>query len=455
MRSAAVKLMPTIIGGIFFFFGLYFFFWKEEALLGLLLVSVIFEASSVLNIAKRGIQPFYLIEGFIIVRAVLNSLLGVAPQKAIPKNVWLVFFVVVSVVATVACPIIFAGTPVYAVKEGIDSPLRPPLEIGLNNAAEGGFLVIHVMALYAILLVRTSLRSLNKAFMVAFFFLLLFIFGQSLSNITHIPFPDSIIRNNPGYGLAGTDRMTFGLRSPGSFSEPSFCGAMVAFYFGCFLAQYFSGKGPLWRVLASMVAAALVLSSGALAAMALIWLGLCLQHFPFRFPWYLKVRPLVRIVLIASFVAVPVVLTLAASPVVRELALGLTVNKGETASFANRTNADLDALRMLLQTAGLGLGLGSTRGSSLIPTMLSNIGLMGVISFAMFYIGLLSAIAKEYRWYIWGALGMMLSMCIDISEITVPILWMSIMVAVQFVDKKAPKRKPSAYFAETGAAATT
>src|ERR1700722_4353524 len=195
--------MPTFIGIIFFCVGAYCFLRKEEGLLGLLIIASVFEAASALNIAQRGIQPHYLIAIFIIARALLNRVFGLCPGSPLPEGKWLLIFGALAIVATLAFPVVFSGTPIYDPKLGIDDGLfiRPPLRLGLNNAAQAVFVVLHIATAYAVLRIRFSAPLTRRIYIFAFYLALVFIFAQSFCSLTGLPYPDSVLRNNPGYGI--------------------------------------------------------------------------------------------------------------------------------------------------------------------------------------------------------------------------------------------------------------
>ena len=430
--------MPTIFGLVFFCAGAYCFFRKEESLLGLLIIASVFEAASALDVGGRGIQPHYVIAAFIIARAVINRLFGLCSSSPMPQSMWLLLFGVVSVIATLAFPIAFAGTPIYDPKLGIDEGLlvRPPLHLGLNNAAQAVFVVLHIATAYAVLRIRYSSQTTRKFYIFAFYLALVFIFAQSFCSLTGLPYPDAMIRNNPGYGITDPDRVSHGLRCPGTFTEPSFAGAFIVMYCVGFLAEYLAGKASSFRVILSLIAVGMIASSGALLALVICLSALAFRYSPFRFPWYINVRRTRRIVWIAFLLVTPIVLALVFSPSYREDLIGLTVSKGDTGSFANRMASDLYALQLFVQTHGLGLGLGSNRASSLLTTLLSCVGLLGTFGFVMFYRRLFKSLPEEYAWLKWAAFGLIVNMFIDISDVTFPILWIPIFIAIQFQQNK-------------------
>jgi hypothetical protein len=425
--------MPTFIGLIFFCAGAYCFLRKEEGLLGMLIIASVFEAASALNIAGGGIQPHYVIAIFIIARALVNRIFGLCPRSRLPEGRWLLVFGGVAIIATLVFPVVFAGTPVYDPKLGIDEGIlvRPPLRFGLANVAQAVFVFLHIATAYAILGIRNSAVTTRKFYIFAFYFSLAFIFAQSFTSLTGLPYPDSVLRNNPGYGIVETGLFR-GVRCPGTFSEPSIAGAFIAMYCIGFVSEYLAGKGGAFRVILSLLAIGLITSSGALLSLPICLLLLAFRYSPLRFPWYIKTRQAKRVAWISFLLVAPVVVALLVSSTYRETLIGFTVSKGETGSFVNRTASDLYGLQLFMQTYGFGLGLGSNRVSSLITTLLSCIGWLGTFAFGMFYFKLFANLSEEYTWLKWAAFALILNMCIDISDVTFPVLWIPILIAIQF-----------------------
>src|SRR5262249_46220027 len=58
--------------------------------------------------------------------------------------------------------------------------------------------------------------------------------------------------------------------------------------------------------------------------------------------------------------------------------------KDQSDSFQERAFADLLAMRIFIETYGLGLGLGSHKANSIVTTLLSNTGIAGLVLFAAF-----------------------------------------------------------------------
>ena len=339
--------MPTIVGLVFFCCGAYCFFLRQGGLLELLIIASIFQAASAINFGERGIQPYYVVAVFVIARALFNWVLGARSKKSMPQGTWLLIFGFIAVASAFIFPVVFAGIPVYDPKIGIDEGqlTRLPLSFGLNNIGQAGFLICHIATAYAVLALDFSSRKARSAYIWAFYSVVLIIAAQTLCQVTGFPFPDSLIRNNPGYSLQDIAQEVSGTRNPGTFTEPSGAGAFLALYCVGFLAQYLAGgRGAVSSVI-SIVTTGLVASSGSLLTIGLSVPALLLRYFPFRFPWHLHIRRTKRLAWILFLFGAPVAFALLASSGYREVLTTYTVSKGDSSSFINRTASDLYALQ--------------------------------------------------------------------------------------------------------------
>jgi hypothetical protein len=445
VEFSRLTTMPTVIGVIFCCCGLYFFFFKEDGLLGLLVIATTFEAASAINFGERGIQPYYVVAVFIIARAIVNQLLGVRSNRKIPHGRMLLIFGLISVASALVLPFVFAGIPIYDPKIGIDDGIfiRPPLRFGINNVIQPCYLACHIATAFALLSIRFSAAKAYKAYLLAFYIEVFFVFAESFCQLAGISFPLSLVLNNPGYALWTNAHEGFGTRNPGTFSEPSIAGGFLLLYCVGFLAQYLARNGKGVRAMLALVASGMVLSTTSLAVLCLSPLPLLVRYSPFRFPWYLNLRQSRRIGLMLFFSVVPLIGVLLFSSGYREILAVLTVSKGESGSFVNRTAADLYSLQLLLETYGFGVGLGSSRPSSLLATLLSNVGLAATGVFLIFYFRLFVELPKQYAWFRWAAFALFLNMAISISDLTIPILWMPILLATQFAaENTTAGRKP-------------
>lgn len=433
--------MPTVIGVIFFGLALYAILFKEEWLFGLLMLAVVFEAASAMNFGDRGIQSYYIVSIFVIGRGLFRWSGGAGSKKRMPLGGLLLTFGGIVVVSAIVLPIIFAGIPVYDPKIGLDDGffIRPPLTLGLNNLIQAAFLVWHIATAYALLAIETPKNKVYKAYLWAFYVLVFIVVAESVCQLTDIPFPHSVFLNNPGYSLWGREGEVAGMRNPGTFSEPSLAGGFLAMYVMGFVAKYLSGKGSKVRMIISLAASGLVTSGGSLFTISLITPLLLLRYWPFRLPMIVNTSRMKRMIWVLAIFSVPAILVLVAPAGYTETIMTNTVSKGESSSFINRTAADLYAFELLLRTDGLGVGMGSNRASSLITTLLSNVGLAGFLVFAIYLFRLFGRLPEEYAWLKWGGGALLLNMCINIPDFTAPMLWFPILLAIQFNSRAAQR----------------
>jgi hypothetical protein len=447
--------MPTIIGVIFFCCGAYCFLYKEDRLFGLLLIASTFEAASAINFGQRGIQPYYVIAAFIIVRGLVNWLLGVRLNRMMPQKKWLLIFGAIAFASAFVLPVVFAGVPIYDPKIGIDPGLfiRPPLAFGLNNIGQAGFLAWHIAAAFALLGIKFSAAKARRAFLWAFYIEVFFVFTESLCQLAGIDFPLWIVLNNPGFAVWDNSMEAYGTRVPGTFSEPSIAGAFLVLYCVGFLAQYLTGKRGSIRLILSLVASGMVASSASLFTLFLAPFALLVRYSPFRFPWYVNLRQTKRIAWILFLLVVPLILALAFFSGYREVLTNVTVSKGESGSFINRTAADLYSLQLLVRTYGLGVGLGSNRSSSLLTTLISNVGVAGTLTFLVFCFKLFANLPEEYAWFKWAGFALFVNMSMGIADITMPLMWCPILLAIQFSsDRPTIRQKMNGGDAQVGRA---
>jgi hypothetical protein len=436
--------MPTVIGVIFFCCGAYYFLYKEDGLFGLLLIASTFEAASAINFGNRGIQPYYVVAAFTSARGLVNWLLGVRLNRKMPQGKWLLIFGAIAVASAFVLPVVFAGVPIYDVKIGIDDGLfiRPPLQFGLYNVTQAVYLALHIATAFALSSIKFSAEKVRKAYLLAFYIEVFFVFAESLCQLARIQFPLWLVLNNPGYSLWENSAEAYGTRVPGTFSEPSIAGAFLVLYCVGFLAQYLAGKGGSIRVILSLVASGMVASSSSLLALLLAPIALLVRYSPFRYPWYINLKQTKRIAWVFFLLVAPLMLVLLFSSGYREVLTNVTVSKGESGSFINRTAADLYSLQLLLRTYGLGVGLGSNRSSGLLTTLISNVGFGGVLAFLVFYFKLFANLPEEYTWFKWAGFAFLLNMCLGVADITMPLMWCPILLAIQFSLKNITVRPP-------------
>ena len=229
-----------------------------------------------------------------------------------------------------------------------------------------------------------------------------------------------MINNDQSAHVANPD-LSGSSRPNGTFTEPSTAGCMLlAVMLGSMAMFMENGKGA-WLMGASLLGILVISSTTAFLALG-VGIILILFGYPLlRFPFYLRLPRLKRMGILILLCVCG--LSSLAIPVVRDSILEQTLNKGETFSFLARSAADLYAFRVTYETFGIGVGLGSTRASSLVSTMLSTVGVAGFASFIVMVWRLFQNELGEYFWLKWAALGLILNMVFGVPDLTLHFLW--------------------------------
>jgi len=423
--------MPTLEGIVFIPTALYSFLFRPRLLFPLLIISTVFEASSVISSGSIGIQPYYCVAVLFVTRSFIDS----RRARELPHDYssgWLwTAFTMVSALSAFFLPIVFHGIPVYDGRLSIDENFLyggVPLRLQSENLIQPAFLILNVLVVFAAARQGRYIEMAHRAFTFSAYLIIFIVLLQVSTFWMGLPFPTKLLNNNPGYGLV--DLLAAGrLRPSGSFTEPSTLGAVLAALVAAFLWQYLTGRDSLLKAGLAAVASIFAASTSALAATSIVVIVLFFAHPIIRLPWYIRISRLRRLSAIFGSVALSSLLLLI--PNIRSLMLSQTLEKAGTASALARLGADGYALALVGKTYGLGVGLGSNRPSSFLAALVSQVGIIGLVLFACAAWSTLQNIAKEYRWIRTASLGLLLSMAFGVPDLSFSFLWVLFALAAQ------------------------
>ncbi len=410
--------MPTVIGLIFALLGMFCLAKRREWLLGLLVLSGIFEASSVINFGSKGVQPYYLIACIFIYSQLMKRSSQKDRREFLGRKL-LFAFVCIGVLSALVYPIIFEGIPVYAQGITIDEGYfyRLPLHFSAgSNAIQAGCLVIN--ALVVTLAAATARTDGTRIFYnLAFGILIGVIFLQFAAPLVGMKFPTSMFRNNSGYEMSDESGLDISERTSGTYTEPSGAGAtLVIFYAEC-LYEFICIARPSFKIIVAILAVGIVRSSSSLVAVLLITVAIPIFYPPFRAFFFIRKRRLAKLV---SLVAVAMVFIF--SPL-SGIFKQYIFQKNETLSYVHRLAADAFSLKLTLDTFGVGVGLGSNRPSSLATSLLSNVGIVGTVIFVFLIIQIARNAKGSDTWLRWSLFGYIVCKCLGNPDINEPMLW--------------------------------
>jgi hypothetical protein len=421
--------MPTLQGIVFIPLGLYFFFVRPRHLFPLLILSTVFQASTVVSSASRGIQPYYCIASLFVIRFLLRARAdrrGLRPRSTFAL-LWIAF-VILSVASAAILPFLFHGLAGFGPEQTMEENMLNPISLHyqVENLVQPAFLLVNVLVVFAAAEERRSIRTAHKMFVLSSYLVVLIVLLQVSFFWCGLPFPIKLLNNTPtGYAAMESGQV----RPGGSFMEPSMVGAVLAAILAALLWKYFAGKSGIIRVGMAAVAWLLTASSSSLLAGVLVVMTLVLANPVFRFPCFIRVDTLRRVS--GCLVLVIAVALLMIVPGVRAMVLAQTLEKGASGSALARFSADASAIKITTETWGLGVGLGSNRPSSFVAALLSQVGIIGFVLFVAAGWSTLRSLPKEHRWIGMAAVGLLLSMAIGLPDLSFPFLWILFALAAQ------------------------
>jgi hypothetical protein len=423
--------MPTLEGIVFIPVALFFFFFRPRLLFPLLIVSTVFEASSVISSGSIGIQPYYCVAILFVLRALIDK--GKVPGQASDRYFrWLwIAFAFVATISAIILPIAFGGIPVFSGRLGIDENFLSggvPLHLQSGNLIQPAFLILNILVVFSAAKQGQYTDAAHKAFIGSAYLIIFIVLLQVLFFWAGLPFPITLINNNPGYSVV--DLLAGGsLRPSGSFTEPSTLGAVLAALFAAFLWRYLARKSSLLSAALTALACLLAASSSSFAAVAIVVIILVLTQPIVRLPWYIRISRLKRFS--AIFGSVILLALLMLIPTIRSLILAQTIEKSASSSALARLGADAYAFTLVGRTYGLGVGLGSNRPSSFVAALLSQVGVIGILLFACAAWSTLRNLPRSDRWIGMALLGLLLSMAFGLPDLSFPYLWVLFALAAQ------------------------
>lgn len=326
----------------------------------------------------------------------LQMLLGV--QYRGQREVWrplvpMIIFGLWALAGSVVLPHLFEGQ-VSVHPQKLEPPfaavLLQPSSAGLNQDI---YLIVDCAILIFTSLYTSGFSTKPSKLITAYFWsgYLAVAIGvwQFANKFAGVPFPDSFFYSNPGWAILSTQQVGFVPRINGPFSEPSsYAGFMVSIVCSTGWVSLNGSSTLFVRILlaCAFFMAMLSTSTTGYAVLAIFAVGILV---------FALVRGTRRIqqqvIRLGSIFLLAMVLigltTTTFLPSVNQAASQVftsTLEKQDSQSYEERSAADGDSLGLAIQTYGLGVGWGGNRSSSLLPGLLANVGVVGVLCLAWF-----------------------------------------------------------------------
>ena len=419
-------------------------------LLGVLVFASVFQSSMVFKIEYQNyivpVIPYYWISILIALRLLITVLLKHfvhVPSALKLAGIAFLLFVIYGTLSILLFPRIFEGIPVYDPRKGIDAQYMnlTPLQFSPSMAGQVMYLWINSLVLIFAAMHSSRSGALEKfaryVVWAGTLVVALAIF-QFLAWIIGIPFPYQYINNVEGWSLGYAQYLGDVKRINGPFTEPSNLAAFLLGFVAFLLRLWIGEKGRWLGVLLLFALLSLLLTTSTtayvglsvlLTLLALSGLVAAVKHR------VLRQRNLVALGLLLSVMVIGVLGSLALEPVGKVVRAAI-LEKSVSGSFVHRTAADWRALEIVLETAGLGVGLGGNRPSSFLTWLLSNVGIVGTATFIVGILLMISAARGACRGIeavkrqcllasaaAWGLVAHLSAKIISQPDLSFPTLW--------------------------------
>jgi hypothetical protein len=374
--------------------------YNPVRLLQLALLSAVFEAASALTFGSFGLQPAMVPGLLFIIYIISQYALGMRyPGEGTVFRAMapLLLLLVYAVISAWLLPDTFAGR-IFV------SPQKPdplafgalvPLEFTFGNITQVLYLGMNVLFALtaAIYVTRGSVpyERIIAGYMFGGYIVVALVFWQFANRLGGIWYPEDLLHSNPGFAIV---TQSFGAvpRMQGPFSEP----AALAFYLSgvalCCLWLSIRGYRLMKPNLLLALSILCVLLSTSTTGIVTLVVGLPLVLGLASVGGDLS--SLKRAFRTMGVLLIGAVLVLGPLFVIKpglidsvDTVVTATLTKGDSDSYEARSSLDSGAIEALAASDGLGVGWGSYRSSSLIPGLLANGGVFGLVMVS---------------WLIWG-----------------------------------------------------
>ncbi|MGY1774383.1 hypothetical protein ACI8AV_00850 [Geodermatophilus sp. SYSU D00804] len=343
---------------------------------------------------------------------------------ALPGFAPLVAFVTWAVLVTLIAPLLFDGLPVLA-PGGVPGQLTAG-HLTPSNRAQIIYLVLGACVVVFLARSRWATPSIIGTTVGLSTLLSLWAYlGQEVG----VPYPSGVFDNSPAFNFINSTPT--GLpRFRGIFSEPAGLAttSVVTIAYMLSRAVHVTGLRRAGALVVASIAAYLaaistsatfVVAGLALAALAAV---VHVQRI------LLRRGPLSpAAVTLLSLAAIAAVWLL---PRLADYVEDTLNTKLASSSYADRSGADEQSFHLVMQTFGMGTGLGSTRPSSFAAGLLGTVGIPGTLLFLSLVFVLIreAAPVRAYRPVIWALVGALVAKLISSPDLadTSGILWMSL-----------------------------
>lgn len=402
----------------------YYVIKKNDYLIFVIMLSFVFQASYVFAIGKVDINASIVTCLF----ALINSLYSThGRMKAISWHRSMFWFVLWALIISIVAPTFFEGMQVMGITNNeydFHKYHWETIQLSVSNISQCLTIILYALTAIAIYSREEtiSLRKYQNIYLRVYFIVAILGICNMTLMLFHLPTElyQTIFHNEVDIiGDTFVNRYYMGDFSKffSTFYEASYCGAYLAVSATLFL-HYF--KTNTYIKILSLILLTLNLSSTGFVTFLILEflvaiLGLKRQRIS-------KNTFMIYITLVIA----AIILILSNSPIIDSL-YSYTIGKTTSGSFNIRTRVDTIALQTLPRTYGLGLGMNSIQTYSLIPSLLAQVGVIGLLLYANFVIRCMKwASRARIEAIIIQLIGIIIAQILSIQALNFCLFWQAI-----------------------------
>lgn len=411
----------TLVGLVFVPAGILAFVLNKQVYLFILSASAGLLSTAAMTVDGTSFTPFHLLAIPAVITATMRWLGGYTVRHKALRT--LTLFTTWSLLITVFGPLLFKGIAVLNPRGGIDAEVDAPSALTFTESmfAQSAYLGIGA----GLVLYVSQQRHLSAGVLTP-----CFLFASIASVIALAPAAQNVIQSQ-FHNFATMMYSEWETRHRGTFSEPS---NLAVFSIAALVYA-------LWRLredkVSSKLAAVVILvlattnlyaSSSGTAALSIVVLVFFLAAVHAYGFFFMGKKLPIGTVLVGLCI---IVVLVAPNPLTNEIS-SIIWDKSDSTSFENRTASMFFSFDLMLQTFGLGVGLGGNRPSSLLALLLSCTGIVGTFLFVVFVWRALAPLWKMHEWQVVGATTLAILVCKVVSDpdLSTPLMWLCIALAV-------------------------
>jgi hypothetical protein len=417
MGRRVYSALVTILGAAFAVAGLVVFLVRRTAYPWVLSAAAAFPTSAAVTAGTNAVNPFYMLAIPALVSLSFSTARYMGPGKRS-----LLLFVGWSLAITAIGPWIFEGIDVLVPREGIDTGLLDPesLSYTTSNLAQVIYLLVAIGFVFFIVRSGASPHLPAAAFGVG----TVLTSSNLIATAMGVTWPHALF--DTAFVKYQTSTFDGVSRLRGVFAEPSL---LAEFSIAATVYFLFMAIGTRRRVRAAYAALSvlafvnLLASATGTGVVSTLVAGVLIAVYFCRY--FLQMRRYAPAIL--SFVMLTCFgVWIFWGAQIFGWIEQLIVTKVGSHSQITRFGADIFSYDIFLDTFGLGIGLGSNRPSSFIASLLSCVGVIGILTFFFFVVPLIHRSAKIdlYKASAWALIAGLIAKSVAIPDISSPYFWL-------------------------------